>query len=107
MGGTDSSKDPDPSNSNSFGSSSGSVPEPDPAKTGFVTPLLRISFPGRPIFILFIPVDEDVAGVLVGLIGLVVEVHGGHAALLEVAQADEAVLRRGGESVKIHKINRF
>ena len=83
------------------------VPEPDPAKTGFVTPLLRISFPGRPIFILFIPVDEDVAGVLVGLIGLVVEVHGGHAALLEVAQADEAVLRRGGESVKIHKINRF
>ena len=40
-----------------------------------------------------LPVDEDVARVLVGLIGLVVEVHVGHAALLEVAQSDETVLR--------------
>ena len=42
-------------------------------------------------------VDEDVARRVLGgsgLAGLVVEVHQGEAALLEVVQPDEAVLRR-------------
>ena len=44
-----------------------------------------------------LPVDEDVARRVLGgsgLAGLVVEVHQGQAALLVVAQPDEAVLRR-------------
>ena len=40
------------------------------------------------------PIDEDVTGVLVVLVSLVVEVDEGHTALLVVAQSDKAILKR-------------